>query len=316
MRNGVKCLRIGIIDFGTNTLRLNIFEFEDRDYRMVYDNVIPSRIVENTVGTSLSQDGIEHVIQAIEEHQAVCRHYRCDRIECFSTASLRYIDNAESVIEQVNFRSGIDIRMISGDEEAEYDYLALRSVIDEKSGFGTDLGGGSFQSFVFDENGPVMSASFPLGSSRVYRNFVSGSIPTGEEAVKIRETVFGSLSEKGFAPSGGTLYAMGGTAKAIESLFANVLHKEGPIKRGDLEGLLRATMESPDESMELFEEILPTRKTTITPGMILFLSIMEYMDLSEMKVFTVGVREGFLEAVIEGKIEKPQSPLDYILGLM
>ena len=88
-------MRIGIIDFGTNTLRLDIFETEDESYRLVYDNAIFSGIVENTVGSSLSQDGIEHIIQSIEEHQAVCRHYRCDRVECFSTASLRYIDNAD-----------------------------------------------------------------------------------------------------------------------------------------------------------------------------------------------------------------------------
>ena len=91
-------MRIGIIDFGTNTLRLDIFETEDKEYRSIYDFAIYSKIVENTVGTSLSQDGIEHIIQAIEEHQQACRHYRCDRTECFSTASLRYIDNAADVL--------------------------------------------------------------------------------------------------------------------------------------------------------------------------------------------------------------------------
>ena len=150
-------MRIGFIDFGTNTLRLNIFETEDREYRSIYDFAIYSKIVENTVGTSLSQDGIEHIIQAIEEHQQACRHYRCDRVECFSTASLRYVDNAEDVLEQVEFRTGIKIKMISGDEEANYDYLAIKSVTEEKSGIGCDLGGGSIQVFVYDENGPKKS---------------------------------------------------------------------------------------------------------------------------------------------------------------
>ena len=58
-------MRIGIIDFGTNTLRLDIFETEEGAYRSIYDNAIFSRIIENTEGASLSQDGIEHVIQAI-----------------------------------------------------------------------------------------------------------------------------------------------------------------------------------------------------------------------------------------------------------
>ena len=108
-------MRIGIIDFGTNTIRLDIFEVDGKNYSIIFDNAIFSHIVENTIGSSLSQDGIEYVIQAIEEQQAACRHYRCDRIECFSTASLRYIDNAADVIDQVAFRSGINIKMISGD---------------------------------------------------------------------------------------------------------------------------------------------------------------------------------------------------------
>ena len=190
-------MRIGIIDFGTNTLRLDIFETEDREYRSIYDFAIYSKIVENTAGTSLSQDGIEHIIQAIEEHQQACRHFRCDRVECFSTASLRYIDNAADVLEQVEFRTGMKIRMISGDEEAEYDYLALRSVVDAPSGIGCDLGGGSLQVFTFDENGPIKSASYPLGSSRTAKRFSKGAVPTMEEISAIKKCVAESLSETG-----------------------------------------------------------------------------------------------------------------------
>lgn len=147
-------MRIGIIDFGTNTLRLDIFETEGGDYRSIYDNAIFSRVIENTVGSSLSQEGIEHVIQAIEEHQSACRHYRCDRIECFATASLRYIDNAKDVLEQVEFRSGIKIKMINGDEEADYDFCALKSVSAKSSGVGCDLGGGSIQLFFLTKTAP------------------------------------------------------------------------------------------------------------------------------------------------------------------
>lgn len=309
-------MRIGIIDFGTNTLRLNIFEYDESGYKMVYDNVIYSKIVENTVDNSLSQDGIEHIIQSIEEHQAVCRHYRCDRIECFSTASLRYINNANSVIDQVNFRSGIDIRMISGEEEALYDYLALKSVNYIDNGVGVDLGGGSFQCFVFDKNGPIKSESFPLGSSRVYKNFVCGEIPTEIEINNISNIVKTSLSEKSFTPSSGTLLSMGGTAKAIDNIYRNILGKNDYISINDLKGLLSAIIENPDESLELFEERMPSRKNTIAPGIAVLLSIMEYMNLDTMKVFDVGVREGFLQAIISGKIAKPQSPLDYILGML
>ena len=307
-------MRIGIIDFGTNTLRLDIFETEDESYRLVYDNAIFSGIVENTVGNSLSQDGIEHIIQSIEEHQAVCRHYRCDRVECFSTASLRYIDNAENIIEQVEFRSGIRITMISGDDEAKYDFKALKRVSPVKNGTGCDLGGGSFQLFTFDETGPIKSASFPLGSSRVAKAFSKEAIPALSEIEDIRSAVFSALSEAGFEKSGGTLLAMGGTAKTLKKLYESSLKKEGAISVSDLSVMLKLLSEEPDESLELIEEIEPKRSRTLVPGIAVLLSIMQYMGCENIDIFSVGVREGFLESIISGEDGGGQNILDFILN--
>lgn len=307
-------MRIGIIDFGTNTLRLNIFETEDREYRSIYDFAIYSKIVENTVGTSLSQDGTEHVIQAIEEHQQACRHYRCDRVECFSTASLRYIDNAEDVLEQVEFRTGIRIKMISGDEEAEYDYLALRSVVDVKSGIGCDLGGGSLQVFTFNENGPEKSASYPLGSSRTAKNFVKGDIPTLEEISAIKNCVAKSLETTGIEPAGKILYAMGGTAKAIEKLYNAVIEKGDILSLKNVNIMLGLLTEAPDEAKELIAEFAPKRIRTLVPGLAVLAGVMEKAGCEGMKIYSVGVREGFLESILNDDTKPEQSLLDLILG--
>lgn len=307
-------MRIGIIDFGTNTLRLNIFETEDREYRSIYDFAIYSKIVENTVGTSLSQDGIEHVIQAIEEHQQACRHYRCDRIECFSTASLRYIDNAEDVLMQVEFRTGIKIKMITGNEEANCDYLAIKSVTEEKSGIGCDLGGGSIQVFVYDENGPIKSASFPLGSSRTAKRFVKGAVPTEKEVADIQKCVADSLSEEGFSSCGGTLFTMGGTAKAIQKLYNVSIRKGNEIPLSDLEVMMRLLTENPEEALELIADVAPKRQRTLIPGMAVLSGVMKKMGCSKMKIYSVGVREGFMETILNDGSKPEPNILEMILG--
>ena len=307
-------MRIGIIDFGTNTLRLNIFETEDKEYRSIYDFAIYSKIVENTVGTSLSQDGIEHVIQAIEEHQQACRHYRCDRTECFSTASLRYIDNAADVLEQVEFRTGMKIKMISGDEEAEYDYLALKSVVEVPSGIGCDLGGGSLQVFTFDEKGPKKSASYPLGSSRTAKNFVKGDIPTMDEISVIKKEVAKSLETTGIEPTQGILYAMGGTAKAIEKLYNAAVEKSDILSLKNVNIMLRLLTEAPAETKELIEEFAPKRIRTLVPGLAVLAGVMEKTGCEGMKIYSVGVREGFLESVLNDDSKPEPSILDFILG--
>ncbi len=308
-------MRIGVIDFGTNTLRLNIFETDENSYYSIYDFAIYSKIVENTVDNKLTQDGIEHVIQAIEEHQQACKHYRCDRIECFSTASLRYIENAADVLEQVEFRSGIKIRMISGDLEARYDYLALKSVVKVPEGLGCDLGGGSIQVFTFGEYGPTKSASFPLGSSRTAAKFTKNGIPTKDEIAAIKNCVWEYLDEAEFIPCGKTLFAMGGTAKAIQNL-CNKLDCEGnKISLTGLNKILEHFSHNPKEGAEIIAETAPNRTRTLLPGMAVLVGVMEKLCCDEMDVYSVGVREGFLESVIKGETTREPSLLELLLNL-
>jgi len=310
-------MRIGIIDFGTNTVRLDIFETEGRSYMSIYDSAVFSRVIENTVGSALSQDGIEHVIQAIEEHQAACRHFRCDRVECFATASLRYIDNADNVLEQVEFRTGIEIEMISGEKEAEYDFLALRSVTAAEKGIGCDLGGGSLQLFTFDKTGAKNSKSFPLGSSRVAKQFVSGLIPTEKELENIKNEVKARLGEAGFGPEAGgeTLFAMGGTAKALGRICEKVLNIKGAPSLSEITAVLKIIAEEPAETLEFFEEFEPKRAKTLGPGTAVLAGIMEQTACSKIEIYPVGVREGFLEKLMEeGAAPGRQSLLDIVLA--
>lgn len=306
-------MRIGIIDFGTNTLRLSIFETEEKNFNIIYDNAIYSRVVENTSGGSLSQEGIERIIEAVEEHQLACRHFRCDRTECFSTASLRYIDNAAEVLEQVEFRTGIKIRMLCGTEEAECDFLALSSVCPAESGTGCDLGGGSLQVFTFGGGKPEKSASFPLGSSRVAKAHVSGNIPTGSETAAIFDEVFLSLKKEDFRPLGETLYAMGGTAKNLKKLNEKVFPDNSEITLAKLKTMLDVISAQPEEALELFSDISTERAKTLAPGIAVLAGLMDYMGCEKIEIFSVGVREGFLMKILNEPPENGKDVLSYIL---
>ena len=297
-------MRYGVIDFGTNTLRLNVYECDGAGYAEIYDQAVFSRVVENTENGALSQDGIERVIQGIEELLLAAKHFRCDRTECFSTASLRFISNAEDVAEQIAFRTGVRVRRISGEEEARYDYLALRGASHAESGVGCDLGGGSFQLFTFDKKGPVLSHSFPLGSSRMARFHVSGQIPTEEERQAICGEVSDVVSSFGFGRPGGALLCMGGTAKAALRFCKRTIVKIGHGDSGasvllsDLKAVISTLISAPEESVELLSSIEPERVSTLIPGMAVLSAIAETLGCGRLEIYSAGVREGFLEEIL------------------
>ena len=80
--------------------------------------------------------------------------------------------------------------------------------------------------------------------------------------------------------------------------------------------MLEVICEHPDEALDLFSDVEPKRAHTLAPGLAVLLSLVEYMQCPEMEVYPVGVREGFLEALLESPSEQPQDLLGYILGLI
>jgi len=301
-------MRCGVIDFGTNTIRLDVFECEDEKFSVIYDQAVFSQVVENTADGALTQDGVEHVIQGLEELQLAARHYRCDRVDCFATASLRYVSNADNIVEQIAFRTGINVRRISGDEEARYDYLALKAVSGPGSGVGMDLGGGSFQLFTFAETGPVKAQSFPLGSSRMARFHVAGLIPTAEELSAIKTDVTDAVDAYGFGKPGGALLAMGGTAKAAARFCKRTILKLGygeddgaTIHLKDLDAVIKVLSGEPEDARELLEAVEPDRASTLIPGMQVLSAVAETLGCDKLKVYAVGVREGFLADMLSKK---------------
>ncbi len=301
-------MRCGVIDFGTNTIRLSVYECEDGRYSQIYDQAIFSLVIENTVDGALTQDGIEHVIQAIEELRLAAGHYRCDRTECFSTASLRGVSNADDIVEQIAFRSGVRVRRISGDEEAKYDYMAIRAASGLTSGAGIDLGGGSFQLFTFNEGGPVKARSFPLGCSRMARFHVAGVIPTVEEAAAIAEEITDAVAGERFGKPGGALLSMGGTAKSASRFCKRTIVKLGlgeddgaTIQIKDLDAVVAVLTGEPGDARELLEAIEPDRVHTLIPGMVILSAAAKELGCTKLKVYPVGVREGFLSDMLAGR---------------
>jgi exopolyphosphatase/guanosine-5'-triphosphate,3'-diphosphate pyrophosphatase len=206
------------------------------------------------------------------------------------------------------------IRMISGEEEAEYDYLALKSVVDVPSGIGCDLGGGSLQVFTFDENGPKKSASYPLGSSRTAKNFVKGEIPTMEEISAIKNCVAESMGATGIEPASGALFAMGGTAKAIKTLYNATIEKGDTLSLKNVNIMLKLLTEAPAEAKELISAFAPKRIRTLVPGLAVLAGVMEKAGCDGMKIYSVGVREGFMESILNDDSKPEPSLLDFILG--
>lgn len=279
--------KFGIIDIGSNTIRAVKY----KDNRPCGDKAVASHILYFTNEGILSEEGAADLISSLLQ----LKEYLGDvPIYAFATSAMRDVKNFCDIKKQVSDKTGIEIELISGETEAEYDYMAIRSVCADKCGIAVDLGGGSAQVIAFDENGVTESESFAIGVKRMRNAFCKGVIPENAEILNIDAHIEKELSE--IHAKSGIIRFMGGTAKAAE-IAAKKLFSVSAITPEVLENIFSEICKSPELGKKLFGK----RYETMPVGLKVMKKICEVLGGGEMKVCEVGVRDGYAEKITKEK---------------
>ena len=126
----------GVIDIGSNTIRLVIYKWEEPELTALL-NKKESAWSGQLCGPDggLSEAGICRAEQALAEFREILEHVEVERTYVFATASLRNISNTGIVAERLRRSSGFDIQVISGEEEADYDFRGRSAPPGWRTGF-------------------------------------------------------------------------------------------------------------------------------------------------------------------------------------
>lgn len=294
-------MRYGIIDIGSNTIRTVVYEVEGTDFSQLISEKDFSEIISYVQGKVLVSAGVEKLVSVLTERVKLCRLVECSQIFCFATASLRNVENQKEVTEKLQEETGIEVRLLSGEEEAHYDFLGLKCEISGQDGVGLDLGGGSCQIFSFRGEKVETNASLKIGSLVMYNRYVEGILPTCEEMQDIRNHVKNKLKKlpelkKLEFP---TLYAMGGSARAAAKLHRaltgnNMPAAEYKITLQQMEELCNIESDLGVNGIRLIGKVVPERLNTLIPGLVVLKTICKYVGASQIQIVKNGVREGYL----------------------
>ncbi|MBQ7794337.1 MAG: hypothetical protein IJ366_07460 [Clostridia bacterium] len=285
---------ISVIDIGSNTIRASVYERNGEQLVEVENFGEKSTIFEHTENGILTPCGIAELTQTLLKLTSSLKNTPA----AFATAAFRDLKNGGEVRAYIKKETGIDVELLSGETEAECDYLSLKSKIGSCSGIGLDLGGGSCQIFAFDKDGVSESISLPLGVKRLKRELVSGIIPTDEE----REIIYNYVKTRiKTSKSANTLYIMGGTARAILKLaLAVVGKKEAMITQDELKSLADFSL---DESfLPIVKAVVKKRFDTVGIGAVVISAIAEKVASQRIEIVDCSVREGY---IIRNQLKNP-----------
>ncbi len=167
-----------VIDIGTNSVRLGVVQpDEDQTYQLLAQQKEVVRLGEGEYANNcLTDEAIERGIVVLAKFARIARSYGAEKIEALATSALREAENQQEFVERAREEADVEVRVISGAEEARLIFLGVASGIElgDQKLLDIDIGGGSTELAAGDRNGPAVLESTKLGAIRVAGIFTDG----------------------------------------------------------------------------------------------------------------------------------------------
>ena len=299
-------MKCGIVDVGSNTIRLSIYHWEGQKFKLLMNKKEMAGLAGYIKNGLLSDSGILVACRVLAGFKALLRNFDIANLYVFGTASLRNIVNTEEALETIEVVTGIKVEVLSGADEAAFSFLgATVGGGAPGSGMLADVGGGSTELVAYQDGAITSGCSLPMGSLSLFTKHVSGLFPTKEERKAIRSDVREELEK---AKTAGLrcshLTGVGGTFRAAAKL-CNDLSGADPDNRiipaGEIHALYKGLKKGDQDTLRQILRSVPDRVHTILPGLAILTAILDAYEVSTVSVSACGVREGYLlRRVMEG----------------
>jgi len=287
----IKMETLGAIDIGSNAIRLLISNVEmDMAYPEIRKTAflrVPIRLGEDVFTKGrIGSKKKKQLINAMLGFVQVMKMYNVSRYKACATSAMREAGNREEVIEAIFEKSGINIEIISGQEEADVVFEAgkLNAIMTQKSNYlYVDVGGGSTEVVVYVNQQKVASNSFQLGTVRMLSNAIEKS------EIENFQQWLGQIYKKYEALN---IIASGGNINKVHKILGK---REGEAIIFPELQILYNTLSSMTYEQRMRSYNLDTyRADVIIPALEIFLMVCNACFVRNIYVPKVGVVDGII----------------------
>lgn len=292
----------GIVDIGSNTIRLIIYNIDKaKNIEKIFSYKETAGLAGYVEKGLLNPNGIAILNRILTQIKKITDDLSIPKVWYFATASLRNIDNSDAVLKIIHDELGIDIDIISNEDEGYLSYYAMKSLLNDKlnseNGIIADIGGGSSEIVIFKGNRIIENTSLPIGSLNLHSKFVKGIMPDKKEIKAIKDEINAHLSKIDNNDTFSELIGVGGTFRLIPELLAN---DNKVFTAHQLENLIDCGKTDRNDLAKLILKTKPERIHTALPGMMIAKEIMKKWNVSKVLTDRVSVRDGYLLKKING----------------
>ncbi|MFD7085303.1 Ppx/GppA family phosphatase [Streptomyces sp. NPDC002181] len=183
-------MRLGVLDVGSNTIHLLVVDAHPGARpQPAHSHKVELRLAEllDERG-AVTPEGIERLVAVIGGAAQAAEDKGCEDVVPFATSAVREATNADEVLARVLAETGVDLPILSGEDEARLTFLAVRRWFGWSAGklLVLDIGGGSLEiAYGIDED-PDAAVSLPLGAGRLTKGWLPGDPPDPADVRALR----------------------------------------------------------------------------------------------------------------------------------
>jgi exopolyphosphatase / guanosine-5'-triphosphate,3'-diphosphate pyrophosphatase len=238
----------------------------------------------------ISAGKVEKIIKTIKSYKLLLDVYEVKHIKACATSAMRDASNSAEIIKKVKAETGIDIHIISGQEEASliYENHIAENMTADDSYLYIDVGGGSTELTFFSDNKLIFKESFNIGTIRLLKNQVEEATwDEMKECIRTRTKGYHHVTAIG---SGGN----------INKIFSISKRKEGkPLSLELLRDYYKEFNNLSVAQRISLHKLREDRADVIVPALLIYINVMRWADTEEIYVPKIGLADGLIHNLYE-----------------
>ncbi len=292
-------MRLAAIDIGSNAARLLISDVvhttKDNSSAPEFIKMalvrVPLRLGFDVFGRGeISSEKTDKIIKTIKSYKYLLEVYDVKHLKACATSAMRDAANSEDIIKKIKTETGIEIEIISGQEEASFIYEnhIAENLNKDESYLYIDVGGGSTELTFFSDGKLVFKESFNIGTIRLLKSQVTEkSWDEMKEFIKTKTKGYHHVTAIG---SGGN----------INKIFSLSKRKEGkPLSLELLRDYYKEFNNLSVSERIAYYRLREDRADVIVPALLIYINVMRWVDTEEIFVPKIGLADGLIHTLYE-----------------
>ncbi|MGW2095458.1 Ppx/GppA phosphatase family protein [Promicromonospora sukumoe] len=299
-------MRLGVLDIGSNTGHLLVVDAHGGAAPLPASSYKqPLRLAEHLDNDgAVGPAGVDALVEFTAQAVRVAEERGCAETLAFATSAVRESVNAEAVLAAVQERTGVQLEVLSGADEARLTFLAVRRWFGWSAGRLAvfDIGGGSLEIAGGADEAPDAAWSLPLGAARLARTHF-GAAPDADALHALRRDLRADIARNaGSLLRGGRPDRAAATSKTFRSLAricGAAPAADGPLvpralRLDDLRERMDELVRTAPADLAELPGVSPSRAHQIVPGALVAEACMDVFDLPELEICPWALREGVI----------------------